>query len=213
MVQPDAVRNPGALSRDAEQPPQIRPGSHPDRLAGKQYPDGDRRRRFRRRIRLHFNFIQRLFLHGSRSDQADLLPWRRPPGRSDEGPASRLRPPDPKQYEGQYRPLPGGRHHRRISIGKGRTGLSDHLREPGFEAGAYSDTIPYPILFLVSYRFNIALCRSKIRFSSIKLGYMQSKEKYPLISSVFYTYITIKINPLLNFLSFMLNMQINKIII
>ena len=61
MVQPDAVRNPGALSRDAEQPPQIRPGSHPDRLAGKQYPDGDRRRRFRRRIRLHFNFYTTAF--------------------------------------------------------------------------------------------------------------------------------------------------------
>ena len=33
--------------------------------------------------------------------------------------------------EGEYRPMPGGRDHRRVSGGGRRAGVSDYLWEPG----------------------------------------------------------------------------------
>lgn len=52
---------------------------------------------------------------------------------------AKFHPRNHQQYEGQYRPLPGRRCDRGIPGGKKRTGVSDHLFQPGVYLGGDSD--------------------------------------------------------------------------
>lgn len=62
-------------------------------------------------------------------------PRRRPEGYASESHHPRKHPGYHKQHESKHRPLPGWRYHRRISLRKCRTWISDCLWQPGFQAG------------------------------------------------------------------------------
>ena len=53
-----------------------------------------------------------IFLDGSRPDQTNPVPRRKPDSYFNQSPAARLNPADSRQHEGQHRSLPGWRHHR-----------------------------------------------------------------------------------------------------
>lgn len=87
-----------------------RPDSH--RLAREQHPHDHRCLHLGRCLRLDPDTPQRIFLDGSRPDQINPVPRRKPDSYFNQSPAARLNPADSRQHEGQHRSLPGWRHHR-----------------------------------------------------------------------------------------------------
>ena len=63
-------------------------------------------------LRLDPDTPQRIFLDGSRPDQINPVPRRKPDSYFNQSPAARLNPADSRQHEGQHRSLPSWRHHR-----------------------------------------------------------------------------------------------------
>lgn len=77
-----------------------------------QHPHDHRCLYLGRCLRLDPDTPQRLFLDGSRPDQINPVPRRKPDSYFNQSPAARLNPADSRQHEGQHRSLPGRRHHR-----------------------------------------------------------------------------------------------------
>ena len=63
-------------------------------------------------LRLDPDTPQRIFLDGSRPDQINPVPRRKPDSYFNQSPTARLNPADSRQHEGQHRSLPGWSHHR-----------------------------------------------------------------------------------------------------
>ena len=82
------------------------------RLAWEQHPHDHRCLHLGRCLRLDPDTPQRIFLDGSRPDQTNPVPRRKPDSYFNQSPAARLNPADSRQHEGQHRSLPGWRHHR-----------------------------------------------------------------------------------------------------
>ena len=79
---------------------------------GEQHPHDHRCLYLGRCLRLDPDTPQRIFLDGSRPDQINPVPRRKPDSYFNQSPAARLNPADSRQHEGQHRSLPGRRHHR-----------------------------------------------------------------------------------------------------
>lgn len=139
MVQQQAFRNPGPIPGGLKQPAEIRPGSPSDRVAWRHEDDHHRGRHVCGYFRQHPEPVYQLYHRRSRKDQAGLYPGRKPLPCPFKSRPAKLHPSYHQQYEGQHRPLPGGRDHRRVPGGQKRPWVSDHLLQPGLQDGLASD--------------------------------------------------------------------------
>lgn len=94
--------------------PKVRPGASSHCMAGCQTAHHHCGRNVRGHLRLHPEPVHRL--RGSEPGKAEADPHSRrgQKGGASENRSSFLHPSDPCKYEGEHRPLPGGRDHRGI---------------------------------------------------------------------------------------------------
>ena len=151
MVQPECIGNSGTISGHVKQPAKIGPGPNADRLDGKPCAHHCGGIGIRCRVWLNPDAAHRFFLDGSGSDPSDLRPWRQQKGCAIESIAARVRAADLEQYEGECGLMLGWCDHRRIPGSKERSGVSDHLWQPGIPAGLRSsfDCTALPVFGIV----------------------------------------------------------------
>ena len=105
-------------------------------------------------------------------------------GGASENRSSFLHPSDPCKYEGEHRPLPGGRDHRGIHRRQTGTWVPDHIWQSDIPAGMHSEAFSYSILHISSFKLLFPVTAV---FSFLSTSYNESFSNFPSKKKIFFS--------------------------